>query len=67
MFWMGPGRRGGLFMLPGIAALVTGTILLSGISWLEGASDALSHVEGKESVVYAYVDGKPVKSFVLHE
>lgn len=64
MFWMGPGARRGLFMLPGIAGLAIGALLLSGSPWQEGMPDLRSFMEEKKPVVLAYVDGKPVKSYV---
>ena len=64
MFWMGPKTRRGLFILPGIAGLAIGALLLSGRLWLEGEPDIRTYTEEKKPVVQAYVDGKPVKSYV---
>ena len=67
MFWMGPKTRRGLFILPGIAGFTAsgmGALLLSGRPWLEGEPDIRTYTEEKKPVVQAYVDGKPVKSYV---
>lgn len=62
MFWMGPMGRGGLLLLPGIAGLAVGALLLSGNSWLEDTPEAAA-----EKTIRAYVDGKPVRSYVVVE
>jgi len=66
MFWMRPGGMGRMFLLPGIAAFVTGTILLTANQWLDGASDARAYTE-ERNIVNAYVDGEPVKSYIKYE
>lgn len=59
MFWMGPVRRAGLFLIPAVAGLAAGAVLLAGSLLKEGAPEA---IEGK--TVRAYVDGEPVRSYV---
>jgi hypothetical protein len=44
--------------------LAIGALLLSGRPWLEGEPDIRTYTEEKKPVVQAYVDGKPVKSYV---
>ena len=50
-----------------IAAVIFGVFLLSRSPRLEGVSDVRAHVEEKNSTVRAYVDGKPVKSYLKED
>lgn len=62
MCWMGPMRRAGLFVLPAIAGLAAG----AGALWLAGSRLAeTAQEENGEKTVRAYVDGKPVRSWVM--
>lgn len=47
-----------------IIALVFGVLLFSRNLRLESASDVRAYVEEKKPAVRAYVDGKPVKSYL---
>ncbi len=51
-------------MLLLIVAVIFGVFLVSRSPRLEGASDVRAYVEGKKPVVRAYVDGKPVKTYL---
>ena len=51
-------------MLILIVALIIGVFLCSRSPRLEGASDARTYMEAAKPDVRAYVDGKPVKSYL---
>ena len=51
-------------MLILIAVLALGALLFSRIPRLEGSPDARTRMETAKPAVRAYVDGKPVKSYV---
>jgi len=74
MFWMGPGRAAGLFLLPAIAGLAVGVGIGVGVGVGVGAmmlaGEALPEgVPGgtPDRPISAYVDGKPVRSYVVVE
>ena len=70
MFWMGPGRAAGLFLLPAIAGLAVGVGIGVGVGAMMLAGEALPEgVPGgtPDRPVSAYVDGKPVRSYVVVE
>ena len=54
-------------MLLLIAALIFGVVLFSRSPRLEGASESRACVEEKKPAVRAYVDEKPVKSYLKED